>query len=71
MHSGYWFDPEDKDAKGDDPVIYVRIAGQAKRVRLSAAKEAYGVPKGASRDTMSHYSERQGKLLVDRNSHRP
>lgn len=71
MHSGYWFDPDDKEAKASDPVIYVRVAGQAKRVRLSAAKEAYGVPQEAAPGTMSHYSERQGKVTIDRGTHRP
>lgn len=70
VHSGYWLDPDDKDAKAADPVIYVRVAGQAKRVRLSAAKEAYGVPKEAAPDTMSHFSERQGKVTIDRGTHR-
>lgn len=69
LHQGYWSDPGDKDAKAQDPVIYVRVSGQAKRVKLSAAKESYGVPASAAPDMMSHYSEREGKVLIDRKTH--
>jgi hypothetical protein len=70
-HSGYWFDPGDKDAKASDPVIYVRLGGQSRRVKLSEAKMAYGVPASAQLETMSHYSDREGKVLIDRKTHLP
>ncbi len=66
---GYWYDPTDREAKGGDPIIYVRVDGVATRVPLSEAAE-YGVPPDASIDTMTHYSERQKKVLIDRGTHR-
>lgn len=68
-HEGYWFDPGDKEAKATDPIIYVRVAGEPKRVKLSEAKLAYGVPASAASGSMSHYSEREGKVLIDRKTH--
>lgn len=59
---GYWYDPNDNEAKGSDPIIYVRIDGVATRVPLSEAG-SYGVPKGASLDTMTWYSERDGHIV--------
>ena len=58
---GYWYDPDDNEAKGSDPIIYVRVDGEAVRVHLSEAK-GYGVPETATKETMTWYSEKQGKI---------
>jgi hypothetical protein len=69
-HSGYWFDPGDRDAKAPDPVIYVRLGAQALRMPLSVAKRDLGVPADASPTSMSHYSEQRKTVLIDRGTHR-
>ncbi len=69
-HNGYWFDPGDKEAKGEDPMIYVRVDGTARRMKLSVAKRDYGVPGSATKDTMSVYMESLGMLVKDLGTHR-
>lgn len=73
-HSGYWFDPSDKDADETafNPVIYVRYLGQAKRILLSEAQSIYGVPKDAKVDNMTHYNERTKVIKYrERGTHLP
>jgi hypothetical protein len=69
-HDGYWFDPQDRSADDDDPCIYVRVNGLVERMPLSEAIKRCGVPDDATIDRMSHYSERQKKVLIDRGTHR-
>jgi hypothetical protein len=70
-HNGYWIDPGDKEAKGSDPVIYVRVDGTARRMNLSVAKRVYAVPDEATSDTMSVYVESLGMVVKDKKTHRP
>lgn len=64
----YWYDPTDVSRKSKDKFIYVRIDGAPVRVPLDEA-EGYGVPKGATIDTMTHYSEQQKRIVIDRGTH--
>jgi hypothetical protein len=63
---GYWYDPDDVEAKGSNPIIYVRVEGVATRVYLNDASD-YGVPKDATLDTMTWYRERTGKIDPKKN----
>ena len=63
---GYWYDPTDAEAKGSNPIIYIRVDGVATRVYLEDAK-GYGVPENATVDTMTWYSERTGKIVPGKN----
>jgi hypothetical protein len=67
---GYWYDPTDVSRSSKDKYIYVRIDGEAVRVPLDEA-ENYGVPAGATLDTMTWYSDRTGKVVPgkDRGTH--
>jgi len=69
MHDGYWFDPTDESRDDDDPYIYVRVNGAAKRILLSKAPAAHDVPDGLTIDQMSWYNERQHKVVENRNTH--
>ena len=69
-HEGYWFDPTDSTRDAADPMIYVRYLGVARRVPLSKAKAEHGVPSTATPATMTHYSEREGRVKIDRGTHR-
>ncbi len=69
-HDGYWFDPADKDRDTEDPFIYVRLNGQVERVPLSKAKKDHGVPDDAEIENMTWYSERGGKVVDDKGTHR-
>jgi hypothetical protein len=68
---GYWYDPTDASRTSKDKYIYVRVDGEAVRVPLDEA-ENYGVPAGATIDTMTWYSDRTGKVVPgkDRGTHR-
>lgn len=65
----YWYDPTDVSRKSKDKFIYVRIDGAPVRVPLDEAAD-YGVPADATIDTMTHYSEQQKRVTIDRGTHR-
>jgi hypothetical protein len=68
-HDGYWFDPTDESRDDDDPYIYVRVDGTAKRVLLSKAPALYGIPDHLTIDQMSWYNESLHRVVKNSHTH--